>query len=78
VPASTIHRLPPDTGLKLTALTEPLAVACHDGGPIRVLISLVARWRGARVIVSEVNASRLAFARQLGLEVVGPAHIDLP
>lgn len=93
VPAFTIHRLPPGIDLKLAALTEPLAVACHDvrrgrvaagetvvvigGGPIGVMISLVARSRGARVIVSEVNASRLAFVRQLGLTAVDPAESDL-
>jgi (R,R)-butanediol dehydrogenase/meso-butanediol dehydrogenase/diacetyl reductase len=93
VPAFTIHRLPPDVDLKLAALTEPLAVACHDvrrarvaagetvvvigGGPIGVMISLVARSRGAQVIVSEVNASRIAFIRQLGLKVVDPGETDL-
>jgi len=93
VPAFTIHRLPPDVDLKLAALTEPLAVACHDvrrgrvaagetvavigGGPIGVMIALVARSRGARVIVSEVNASRLAFVRQLGLTVIDPGEADL-
>ena len=93
VPAFTIHRLPPDVDLKLAALTEPLAVACHDvrrgrvaagetvvvigGGPIGVMIALVARSRGAQVIVSEVNASRLAFVRQLGLTVIDPGEADL-
>ena len=93
VPAFTIHRLPPDVDLKLAALTEPLAVACHDvrrgrvaagetvvvigGGPIGVMIALVARSRGAQVIVSEVNASRIAFARQLGLTVIDPGQADL-
>jgi len=47
------------------------------GGPIGVMISLVARSRGARVIVSEVNPSRLAFVRQLGLTAVDPSEIDL-
>ncbi len=93
VPAFTIHRLPPDVDLKLAALTEPLAVACHDirrgrvaagetvvvigGGPIGVMIALVARSRGAQVIVSEVNASRVAFVRQLGLTVIDPSEADL-
>jgi 2-desacetyl-2-hydroxyethyl bacteriochlorophyllide A dehydrogenase len=93
VPAFTVHRLPPDIDLKIAALTEPLAVACHDvrrarvaagetvvvigGGPIGVLISLVARSRGAQVILSEVNTSRLAFARQLGLTVIDPGQTDV-
>jgi (R,R)-butanediol dehydrogenase/meso-butanediol dehydrogenase/diacetyl reductase len=93
VPAFTVHRLPPDMDLKIAALTEPLAVACHDvrrarvaagetvvvigGGPIGVLISLVARSRGAQVILSEVNGSRLAFARELGLTVIDPGQTDV-
>lgn len=93
VPAFTLHRLPAGADLKLAALTEPLAVACHDvrrarvaagetavvigGGPIGVMISLVARARGARVIISEVSASRRAFIRGLGLAAVDPAGRDL-
>jgi (R,R)-butanediol dehydrogenase/meso-butanediol dehydrogenase/diacetyl reductase len=93
VPAFTVHRLPPDIDLKIAALTEPLAVACHDvrrgrvtagetvvvigGGPIGVLISLVARARGAHVILTEVNASRVAFARELGLTVIDPSQTDV-
>jgi (R,R)-butanediol dehydrogenase / meso-butanediol dehydrogenase / diacetyl reductase len=93
VPAFTLHRLPPDADLKLAALTEPLAVACQDvrrsrvtsaetavvigGGPIGVMISLVARSRGARVIVSEVSAGRRAFAQRLGLTAVDPGEADL-
>jgi (R,R)-butanediol dehydrogenase/meso-butanediol dehydrogenase/diacetyl reductase len=93
VPAFTVHRLPPDIDLKVAALTEPLAVACHDvrrgrvtagetvvvigGGPIGVLISLVARARGAHVTLCEVNASRLAFARELGLTVIDPGQTDV-
>ena len=30
VPAFTLHRLPPEVDLRLAALVEPLAVACHD------------------------------------------------
>ena len=93
VPAFTLHRLPPDIDLRTAALTEPLAVACHDarradikqgetavvigGGPIGLLIALVAREAGARVIVSEVNHDRLAIASELGLDVVDPTADDL-
>jgi 2-desacetyl-2-hydroxyethyl bacteriochlorophyllide A dehydrogenase len=84
VPAFTLHRLPAGVDLQLAALTEPLAVACHDirraeleagetavvlgGGPIGLLIALVARTAGARVVVSEINPIRIAFARSLGFE----------
>ena len=65
MPAFTLHALPPGVDLRLAALAEPLAVACHDvrrselaagetalvigGGPIGMLIALVARsTRGAQ------------------------------
>jgi 2-desacetyl-2-hydroxyethyl bacteriochlorophyllide A dehydrogenase len=86
VPAFTLHHLPPGIDLALAALTEPLAVACHDvgraelapgetavvigGGPIGLLVALVARETGARVVVSEVNPGRRDLASQLGLDVV--------
>ena len=63
VPAHTLHRLPESLPLRDAAMVEPVAVACHDvrmgevrpgeyaviigGGPIGVLIALVARERGA-------------------------------
>ena len=94
VPASTLHKAPAGLDLKTAALTEPLAVACHDvrlsklkadelavvigGGPIGLLVALVAQATGARVILSEVNAYRLSFARDLGIESVNPAEVDLP
>ncbi len=93
VPAFTVHKLPAGTDLKLAALVEPLAVACHDvrlggvrpddavvvigGGPIGLLVGLVARAQGARVLVSEVNAHRLALAAELGLDVANPDEDDL-
>jgi (R,R)-butanediol dehydrogenase/meso-butanediol dehydrogenase/diacetyl reductase len=93
VPAFTLHRLPRDVDLKLAALTEPLAVACHDvrradlspgetavvigGGPIGVLVALVARETGAEVVMSEVNPTRVALASTLGLEVVDPRAADV-
>ncbi|MBC2603357.1 zinc-dependent alcohol dehydrogenase [Puniceicoccus vermicola] len=93
VPAFTLHKAPPGTDLKLAALCEPLAVACHDvnrgdlkpdelavvlgGGPIGILVALVAQEAGARVILSEVNPFRIEFARKLGLEAVNPTEVDL-
>jgi (R,R)-butanediol dehydrogenase/meso-butanediol dehydrogenase/diacetyl reductase len=93
VPAFTVHKLPAGTDLKLAALTEPLAVACHDvrmaglaagelavvlgGGPIGMLIALVARQFGAQVILSEISDFRLQLARRLGLEAIDPRTTDL-
>jgi len=94
VPAFTLHKVPETTDLKLAAFVEPLAVACHDvrlggvkkgelavvigGGPIGTLAALVAREAGARVVMSEINAYRLDFARRLGLEAMNPTEVDLP
>ncbi len=93
VPAHTLHRLPQNVGLDLGAMIEPLAVACHDvrlgavqpgeysvvigGGPIGMLVALVAREAGARVLVSEVDPYRVEFARGLGLEAINPLEQDL-
>lgn len=93
VPAYTLHKLPTGVSLQHAALIEPLAVACHDvrlsqlkvgekavvlgGGPIGVLVALVARHAGAEVMVSEVNAHRLALIQSLGLETVNPLEEDV-
>ena len=93
VPAQTLHRLPPNLPFDRAALIEPVAVACHDvrlgevksgeevvvigGGPIGLLIALVAASIKARVLVSEVNPFRLNLARELGLEAVNPKEVDL-
>jgi threonine dehydrogenase-like Zn-dependent dehydrogenase len=42
------------------------------GGPIGALIAMVARHRGAHVVVAEVNAFRLENLKGFGLEAVGP------
>ena len=93
VPAFTLHKLPAETDLQLAALIEPLAVACHDvrlsklsdgelavvlgGGPIGMLVALVAKETGARVVLSEVNPKRVELAKSLGFEVINPAHDDV-
>jgi (R,R)-butanediol dehydrogenase / meso-butanediol dehydrogenase / diacetyl reductase len=93
VPAFTLHRVPASVDLRLAALAEPLAVACHDvrraglvagenalvigAGPIGLLVALTARAQGARVVVSEVNPARLAVAAELGLETVDPSSGDV-
>jgi len=93
VPDYTLHKLPDSLSLEHGAMIEPAAVACHDvrmgevvagetcvvigGGPIGLLIALVAKEKGARVILSEVNQPRLDLAESLGLEVVNPIKIDV-
>ena len=94
VPAHTLHHLPDNLALTHGAMIEPLAVACHDvrlggvkpgeyvvvlgGGPIGILIALVAKQAGARVLVSEINPFRLKLAQQLGLDSIDPRDNDLP
>ena len=93
VPAHTLHTLPDGLSLEHAALVEPLAVACHDvrlaelragenavvigGGPIGLLIALVAQQAGGRVLVAEVNPQRLALAREFGLATVNPKEENL-
>jgi 2-desacetyl-2-hydroxyethyl bacteriochlorophyllide A dehydrogenase len=94
VPAYTLHQLPQEMSLEHGAMIEPAAVACHDvrlgevkdgetcvvigGGPIGLLIALVAKHKGATVILSEVNDSRLELAKSLGLGAINPIRENLP
>lgn len=93
VPAHTVHKLPEDLPLDHAALIEPVAVACHDvrrgrveagedvlvigGGPIGMLIAMVANHAGANVTVSEINPHRLAVARKLGFTAINPKESDV-
>jgi len=94
VPDYTLHKLPDSLSMEHGAMIEPAAVACHDvrlgevkseetcvvigGGPIGLLIALVAIEKGAEVILSEVNQSRLNLAETLGIKVVDPTRQSLP
>jgi (R,R)-butanediol dehydrogenase / meso-butanediol dehydrogenase / diacetyl reductase len=93
VPASTLIRLPGTLPLDQAALVEPTAVAVHDvgraavkdgekvvvvgGGPVGILIALVARAAGAEVRVVELNAHRRLLAEELGLSTWDPATADI-
>ncbi|GAB2043948.1 alcohol dehydrogenase catalytic domain-containing protein [Agathobaculum sp. TL06] len=78
---------------KLAALTEPLAVAVHDvrrsglkvsqtalvigGGPIGLLIALVARLAGARtIVIAEISEYRRNMAADMGFTVLDPLADD--
>ena len=92
VQARLLHRLPTNMNLKLAALAEPLAVACHDvsraeltkgdrvavigGGPIGMLITLLAQYDGADVRLLEINAERRAFAESMGITTIDPLTLD--
>ncbi len=87
-PAARLLKVPATLADDHAAMIEPLAVATHDvsraqvkagdavlvfgGGPIGALIAFVARHRGARVAVAEVNPFRIGLLESLGLETVGP------
>lgn len=94
VPIKKVYRLPDSVDLRLGAITEPLSVAVHDvrrsglvvgekalilgGGPIGVLVALVAQYAGAsEVYVSEINEYRIAFAKKLGIKTINPAKYNL-
>lgn len=92
VPAHTLHAVPDALPLDLAALIEPTAVACHDirrgrvtagedvlvigGGPIGMLVALVAQGQGANVTVSEINEHRLAMASAFGFSTLNPKQGD--
>jgi (R,R)-butanediol dehydrogenase/meso-butanediol dehydrogenase/diacetyl reductase len=94
VPERTLIRLPEGLDLRSAALVEPTAVAVHDvrraevapgdqvlvvgGGPVGVLIAMVATQAGADVLLAEVEPSRRGFATDLGLRVADPSNDDLP
>ncbi len=93
VPARLLVRVPDHVSLQTAALSEPAAVAVHDvrrggvktddqvvvigGGPIGLLIGLVASHAGADVLVSEPAAFRRRLAADLGLRTVDPIVDDL-
>lgn len=93
VKSRTLHKLPANVSLKMGALVEPLAVACHDisrarvaagedvvvigGGPIGQLVALVAKAKGANVMVSEVSETRRQFAEKNGIKSVDPINEDI-
>lgn len=88
VPTARLIKVPDSLTDDHAAMMEPLAIATHDvtraqvkagdavvvfgGGPIGCLIALVARQRGARVLVLEVNPFRIDLLKGFGLEVFQP------
>ncbi|MBD0734897.1 zinc-dependent alcohol dehydrogenase [Streptomyces sp. CBMA29] len=92
VPAHTLVRLPEGLPLDRAALTEPTAVAVHDvrraglregektlvvgGGPIGLLIAIVALRTGADLLLVEPDPYRRATAGSLGLATLDPVTAD--
>src|SRR3954452_11325667 len=95
VPEDGLHPLPPDTDLAAAALIEPVAVAVRavrqsglrvgdrahviGGGPVGLLVALVATAAGAAVTLSEPSEDRRRRVGELGVAVVaGPSDLDGP
>ncbi len=94
VPQELLVPLPADLSLRAAALVEPAAVAHHDvvraslsagdsvlvvgGGPIGVLIAVIARARGAKPLVVEPDAYRRSVVAELGLDVLDSGAAGLP
>ncbi len=88
VPARTLIRLPDHLPLDQAALVEPVAVAVHDvrraclqagekvlvvgGGPIGLLIAIVARHKDADLVMLEPDFYRRSLAGQLGFTSYDP------
>jgi (R,R)-butanediol dehydrogenase/meso-butanediol dehydrogenase/diacetyl reductase len=93
VPADVLVALPSEMPLEHAALVEPTAVAVHDvrraalesgeravvvgGGPVGLLIALVARREGGDVMVVEIDEYRRSVASQLGFQVLDPSASDV-
>lgn len=88
-PLHKVYAIPREMDLQLAALAEPLAVAVHDvrrsglsvgnsaliigGGPIGLLIAIVARQAGAvDLVISEISDYRRQVAQELGFCTVNP------
>lgn len=93
VQARTLVRLPTSLPIDIGALVEPTAVAVHDvrratlqegeralvvgGGPVGLLVALVARSVGADVAILEINPFRYGVAAELGFRVLDPTMEDV-
>jgi L-gulonate 5-dehydrogenase len=85
-PEANVHAVPAGLDPVTASFAEPLTIgihACRRGavasgeyclilgaGPIGLAMLEVARLRGARTVVTDINPERLAFARELGAETL--------
>jgi 2-desacetyl-2-hydroxyethyl bacteriochlorophyllide A dehydrogenase len=90
VPAELVIPMPEGISLRDAALVEPIAVARHDvergrlvageqavvvgGGPVGLLMAIVAAERGADVLVVEPDAYRRSVIGRLGFLALDPAE----
>ena len=85
-PEANVHAVPAGLDPVTASFAEPLTIgiqACRRGevasgeyclilgaGPIGLAILEVAKLRGARVVITDINEERLNFARELGAETL--------
>jgi L-gulonate 5-dehydrogenase len=85
-PEANVHAVPAGLDPVTASFAEPLTIgihACRRGvvaageyclvlgaGPIGLAILEVAKGHGARVVITDINEDRLAFARELGAETL--------
>jgi len=93
-PEANVHAVPAGLDPVTASFAEPLTIgihACRRGGvaageyclvlgagPIGLAILEVAKARGARVVITDINEERLAFARELGAETLSADDKLLP
>lgn len=93
IPSDLLFHVPDEISDLHAALIEPVTVAVHavnvpelksgdnvvviGAGPIGILTALVAKAKGAKVIVSEVSKARLALVSELGLAGINPMETDV-
>lgn len=61
----------------IAAVRENQRAVVLGGGPIGVLVALVARLRGADVLLSEPDPDRRRFSAELGIRVLDPTATDV-
>lgn len=85
-PEQNVHAVPSGLDPVTASFAEPLAIgiqACRRGqvaageyclilgaGPIGLAILEIAKLRGARCVITDINDERLAFARELGADTI--------
>lgn len=93
VDADAVIKIPDAMDMKHAALAEPLSICCHvvergevksgdyvvviGGGPIGLMTALVAKAKGAEVVISEVNENRLKKALEMGITAINPIQTDV-
>lgn len=93
IPVDRLVRLRPDVDLRRAALIEPVAVAVHatrragalngqtvivvGGGPVGLILGLVAARTATDVLIIEPDTGRRALAAGLGLSVLDPGTSEV-